>query len=259
MSKEILIIVPCFNEADRLRRNNFMPLLQRADLALLFVDDGSTDGTADYIAQEFAGFPDSVKLKRLDRNRGKAEAVRVGFNEALAARYRYIGYMDADMSVPAREMVRLAEIIQAEQLKMVMGSRVALLGSQIIRKPLRHYLGRIFATAASLGLALTIYDTQCGAKIIERCAAIEDAASFPFGSTWAFDVELIGRLLTPVTAGVEPVGPQQMKEIPIAGWRDVPGSKLSVFSMLRAGLELLSISLALRTRKRRRCEGLSNN
>jgi dolichyl-phosphate beta-glucosyltransferase len=257
MSKDILIIVPCFNEADRLRRNNFMPLLQRADLALLFVDDGSTDGTADFIAREFGDFPDSVKLKRLERNRGKAEAVRAGFNEALAERYRYIGYTDADMAVPAREMVRLWEIIQAEQLKMVMGSRVALLGAQIIRNPLRHYVGRIFATGASLGLALTIYDTQCGAKIIERCPALEDAAGFPFGSTWAFDVELIGRLLAPVTAGVEPVGPKQMKEIPIAGWTDIPGSKLSVCSMLRAGLELLSISLALRTRKRRRCKGLS--
>jgi dolichyl-phosphate beta-glucosyltransferase len=259
MSKEILIIVPCFNEAHRLRRNNFMPLLQRADLDLLFVDDGSTDGTADFIAQEFADFPDSVKLERLARNRGKAEAVRAGFSEALAEGYHYIGYMDADMAVPACEMVRLWETIQDGQLKMVMGSRVALLGAQIIRNPLRHYVGRIFATVASLGLALTVYDTQCGAKIIKRCPALEDAAGFPFGSTWAFDVELIGRLLTPVTAGVEPVGPEQMKEIPIAGWTDVPGSKLSVFSMLRAGLEVLSISLALRKRRRRRCEGLSGN
>ncbi|MCX5900562.1 MAG: hypothetical protein NTX06_07495, partial [Proteobacteria bacterium] len=108
-------------------------------------------------------------------------------------------------------------------------------------------------------LALTIYDTQCGAKIIECCPALEDAAGFPFSSKWAFDVELIGRLLAPVTAGVEPVGPEQMKEIPIAGWTDVPSSKLSIFSMLRAGLELLSISLALRTRKRRRCKRLSGN
>ena len=249
MSKEILIVVPCFNEAARLRRDNFMPLLERSDLVLLFVDDGSTDGTGDFILKEFTDFPDSVKLQRLDRNRGKAEAVRLGLREGIAGQYRYLGYTDADMSVAAGEMVRLMQIIRTEKLKMVLGSRVALLGEKIARTPLRHYAGRIFATVASLGLALTVYDTQCGAKIIERCPALEDAVGFPFVSNWAFDVELIGRLLVPVTPGVKPVCPDHMKEIPIAGWRDVPGSKLGVFSMLLAGLELLRISLALRKRR----------
>jgi dolichyl-phosphate beta-glucosyltransferase len=257
MSKDILIIVPCFNETGRLRRENFMPLLEQPDLVLLFVDDGSTDGTGDFIAHEFAGFPDSAQLYRLGSNRGKAEAVRAGFNQALAGEYRYIGYTDADMSVPAEEMIRLAQIIRAEKLKMVFGSRVAVLGAEIERKPLRHYAGRIFATAASLGLDLVVYDTQCGAKVLERCPALADAARFPFVNRWAFDVELIGRLLTPVTPGVEPVGVRQMKEIPIAVWRDVPGSKLGVFSMLLAGMELLSISLDLRKRRRRQAVSLA--
>lgn len=259
MAKEILIIIPCFNEAGRLRRENFLPLLHRADLELLFVDDGSTDGTSDFIAKEFADDRDSVGLHILGSNRGKAEAVRAGLHAGIAEGRRYLGYMDADMSVPAQEILRLMQIIQTEKLKMVFGSRVAVLGAEIVRNPLRHYAGRVFATAASLSLDLVVYDTQCGAKIIERCPALEDAAGYPFVNRWAFDVELIGRLLTPVTPGVEPVSVRQMKEVPIAGWRDVPGSKIGVFSMLLAGLELLRISLDLRRRKRRQAEDISGH
>ncbi len=42
----VTVIVPCYNEADRLELDRFEELLQRADVSLLFVDDGSSDATA---------------------------------------------------------------------------------------------------------------------------------------------------------------------------------------------------------------------
>jgi glycosyltransferase involved in cell wall biosynthesis len=252
VSQDVQIVIPCFNEEHRLDEAAFAPLFDSPDVALLFVDDGSTDGTSRVVEKMLAEPNRPAALYRLGRNSGKAEAVRAGLLEGLERGFRYVGYADADMSTPAGEIVRLVRLVKDEDLKLAMGARVLMMGTRIDRRTARHFAGRVFATVASLGLGVPVYDTQCGAKVIASCPALREALADPFGNRWAFDVELIGRLLYPEDPAIEPIAPSEIKELPLETWEDVAGSKLKPDAMVVAGLELLRVAWEVRRRKRGR-------
>jgi hypothetical protein len=123
---------------------------------------------------------------------------------------------------------------------------VQLLGRSIERNYTRHYVGRVFATCASLSLGLPVYDTQCGAKLFRRTDALAAALATPFTSRWAFDVELLARLVRP-QRGVAPIDISRIREEPLLTWTDIPGSKLRPWAALRGGFDLLR--LAVKTRR----------
>lgn len=243
------LIVPCYNEADRLDDTAFLSLISHpADLNLLFVDDGSTDTTLDRLHRIRAQAPAGTGVFRLDRNQGKAEAVRLGLLHALAEGADVVGYADADLATPPDEIVRLYDILRDSGAAVVIGSRIVLLGRKVERSPARHCLGRLFSIAGSLALRQRLYDTQCGAKFFRRTPALEIALREPFASRWAFDVELLGRLLI-APPGTEPVAAADLREEPLLTWRDVPGSKLRARQMIRALYDLARIGQDLRRRR----------
>ena len=71
----------------------------------------------------------------------------------------------------------------------------------------------------------------------------------PFTSRWAFDVELLGRLLVGEN-GAPQLGESVFVEVPLHRWRDVKGSSLSPGHMLKAGLDLLRIAWQIQRRRR---------
>jgi glycosyltransferase involved in cell wall biosynthesis len=220
-----VVVIPCFNEARRLDLRA-LDALRDAGSTPLVVDDGSTDDTVARVVAAGHGVLPAPHL-------GKAEAVRAGLVAAIADGADVVGYLDADFSTPAAEWLRLRdELLHDQTLVFVMGSRIAHLGATIERRPARHYLGRIFATAASLTLSLPVYDTQCGAKVMRVNANLQAALMTPFQSTWAFDVELLQRLLG---AGV---AHSAIREVPLKTWRDVDGGHLNPLAMARAVVEL---------------------
>lgn len=241
------VVVPCFNEEERLDQDAILGLVDDGELRLVLVDDGSTDGTAGILASLAERSP-SVSVLTLPRNAGKAEAVRQGLLRAIDNGATLVAYYDADLSTPPDELRRLVAILgESPELDVVMASRVRLLGRDIERRPMRHYLGRVFATFASLSLALPVYDTQCGAKALRVTDALRSALRSRFRSHWVFDVELIGRLLYP-SEGVSATAPVGIVEIPLRRWHDVAGSKLRATDGFRAALELATIALAIRRR-----------
>jgi dolichyl-phosphate beta-glucosyltransferase len=248
---DVTVVVPCFNEGRRLRADGFRDLFRAHRFRVLFVDDGSTDDTLAVLDSICAGHTSRAGVLRLPRNVGKAEAVRRGLLAALDQGSSIVGFLDADLATPASEMVRLCETLSQAGAEVALGARVALLGSRVERSALRHYLGRVFATAASMILKLKVYDTQCGAKAFRATPLLSAVLGSPLHARWAFDVELIGRLLAGA-GGVPGLPVSAFLEMPLRTWTDVAGSKLrpSHFPML--GVELLRIFFALRRFRRHR-------
>ena len=81
---QCIVVIPCFNEAQRLDERAFLERVTRHDEDFLFVNDGSSDATGPLLDDLCAANPASLSVLHLSENRGKAEAVRRGILQALS-------------------------------------------------------------------------------------------------------------------------------------------------------------------------------
>jgi dolichyl-phosphate beta-glucosyltransferase len=235
-SRGVVVVVPCYNEARRLDSEAFAGFARAHEhIRFLFVDDGSADQTTSVLRALVDRDPARMQLLALERNQGKSEAVRQGLLAALQARPQFVGYWDADLATPLDVIRDMLAIFVEPRIELVMGARVALLGRDIRRHPLRHYAGRMFAAAASMTINLPVYDTQCGAKLLRVTSRTAHMLATPFNSRWIFDVELLARHF--LHGGKA----EALYEWPLLSWTDVGDSRLRRSDFVRAMGELLRI------------------
>lgn len=246
----MFLTIPCFNEEARLDESQVARLLQDPRIDVIFVNDGSRDRTGERLEALRVKHPGRVRVHALAENAGKAEAVRTGMNLSLAQGASIVGYLDADFATPPEEVPYLLDALEKGEAKAVLGSRVVRLGAELERNAARRVLGRAFAATASSVLDIQIYDSQCGAKLFRDTKALRVALTYPFSSRWAFDVELLGRLTTG-SAQAAPLTAHDLLEVPLRRWHEVPGSKLGVQGMTRAGVDLLALGQRIKRLGRR--------
>lgn len=117
-----LVVLPTYQEAD-----DIVTVLSRVraaapDAAVLVVDDGSPDGTAD-LAEAAAAELGSIGVLRRPGKSGLGSAYRDGFREGLARGASVLVEMDADLSHDPAELPRLIGPVQAGEADLVVGSR----------------------------------------------------------------------------------------------------------------------------------------
>ncbi len=231
---KVTIIIPFYNEEARIKLENFHQIFSGFSYYnFLLVDDGSSDKTIE-ILEEFKSKFFTIEVLKLAKNVGKAEAIRTAV--LTISESDIICYFDADLATPFSELDKLIQFsIQNPNCKMVMGARIKLIGNGVKRSLKRHYFGRIFATIVSqFVLKVAVYDTQCGAKVIDFETA-KQIFEKPFISKWLFDVELLKRLQK--IHNLKDV----VKEIPLEKWEEIGNSKIKVLDFLRIPFELFQI------------------
>ena len=228
--KTLSVVVPCRNEARRLDQAAFVEAVEKWPwISFCFVDDGSTDTTAEILAH-LVNLNPAFHAIYLPSNMGKAEAVRAGMKHVCGNTHAdFIGFWDADLAAPLCEVPRFMDIFEkSPTTKAVIGSRWPHLGADIRRTAGRDLAGGIAKFVIRRVLDAQVWDTQCGAKIFARDVA-DAIFRERFRLKWLFDVELLMRLGKRINA--------EVRECPLESWFDVPGSNV--------GLDALGELLAL--------------
>ena len=118
---ELTIIMPVYNERETLREAiaDILDTEYPVDgYELLVVDDGSTDGSRELLAE--GDWPDHVRVISHGANIGKGAAVQTGLREA---RGTWTVTMDADLEYSAQDIPKLVEPLLAGNVDATMGVR----------------------------------------------------------------------------------------------------------------------------------------
>jgi dolichyl-phosphate beta-glucosyltransferase len=238
-----IIVVPCYNEAARLKPEAFEAFVgMHRDVNFLLVNDGSRDKTLEVLERLHERNPAGFSFLHLGRNCGKAEAVRQGVLRALEQAPDFVGYWDADLATPLEEIPRFKAVLDRHaDVELVLGARLPLLGHRVERRPLRKLLGRCFATVAGTLLRLPIHDTQCGAKLFRVTPTVDSIFGEPFAARWVFDVEILARWRRMLAASSKESLDDVLFELPLECWTEMAGSKVRPHHFLTAFVELTGI------------------
>jgi glycosyltransferase involved in cell wall biosynthesis len=158
-SADTLVFIPAWNEEKNLPAVIDEVAEGLPGVDLLVVDDGSTDDTAR------VGRERGAAVESFEENRGLPFGVAAGYAYAAEHGYAYCGRVDADGQHPVAELARLLDRVRSSACDVAVGSRFVsgdgyepgryqpsparVVGTSLLRRGMRHVLGRPFADATS--------------------------------------------------------------------------------------------------------------
>jgi len=158
---KITVVIPVFNEAASIAEILLRVQAEHLDKEIVLVDDGSTDGTREFLEELAEGAESGLGTKALpggkgnlridnlriflqEKNRGKGAALRRGFQEA---RGDIVIIQDADLEYDPADYPKLIAPIESGRAEVVYGSRF--LGGPHRVLLFWHYVGNKFLTTLS--------------------------------------------------------------------------------------------------------------
>ncbi len=157
-------VVPVFNEIESLPAFHAELVEALAGLEvsseIVYVDDGSTDGSTKELEKLHLGDPDRVSVVVLRRNFGKSAALAAGFD---VARGDLLVTLDADGQDVPSQLPLLLEAMESEDLDLVGGWR-----ARRIDRVVKRWTSRMYNAATRTLTGLDLHDFNTGFKLMRR-------------------------------------------------------------------------------------------
>ncbi|MFJ1426848.1 glycosyltransferase family 2 protein [Capnocytophaga canimorsus] len=157
---QISVIIPLLNERESLNElHRWIAEVMRKNAfsyEIIFIDDGSTDGSWNEI-KRIAGEDNQVKGIRFLKNYGKSQALNIGFKKAKG---EVVITMDADLQDNPEEISELYKMITQQQNDLVSGWKKKRYDSVISK----NIPSKLFNWAARKTSGLPLHDFNCGLK-----------------------------------------------------------------------------------------------
>jgi glycosyltransferase involved in cell wall biosynthesis len=184
------IIIPVYNEIKtveaNLKRVESVELPAGMIKEIIIIDDGSTDGTREYLST--LGSPYTIYFH--EKNRGKGAAVRKGFLEATGD---YVVIQDADLEYDPNEYNDLLKPLMSEKADVVYGSRF-MSGRPHAVLRFWHYIGNKILTALSNAFSnLYLTDMETCYKMFTR-RVVKDLGLNLVSNRFTIEPEITARI-----------------------------------------------------------------
>lgn len=158
---QLSIVIPLFNESDSLNElvDWITDVMQRNTISyeLLFIDDGSTDGSWLTLTRLCASNP-QIRALRFTKNFGKSQALHAGFKLAQG---KIVATMDADLQDSPEELPEMIQLLESEQLDLISGWKRKRYDNLLTK----NLPSRLFNWAARKSSNIQLHDFNCGLKV----------------------------------------------------------------------------------------------
>ncbi len=164
------IIIPVFNEQKFIEKlfNQLKSYFNDKNVEIIFVDDGSTDGSTEILKnlKETKDYKFLFKLLKLDINSGKGKAIQTGIKNAEG---EYIILQDADLELDTKDAKEMYDmIVNDSDIKCIFGSRNM---SGKLKKNnyfFNSLIGKLNSLIFNIFFAQSLSDVHCGLKILHK-------------------------------------------------------------------------------------------
>ena len=188
MPERALVIIPTYNERSNISRLVDAVLAQDSSLDMLFVDDGSPDGTGE-LADTITEGNSRVNVLHRSGKLGLGTAYIEGFRWALARDYAYVFEMDADFSHDPERLPKFLEKIRDADL--VIGSRYQGGNVNVVNWPMsRLFLSYAANIYARFVTRLPVFDATAGFKCFHRKVLESIDLNAVRSNGYAFQIEM---------------------------------------------------------------------
>ena len=170
---KLSIIIPVYNEINCLEKftNNLMDSFNNQNAEYIFINDGSTDGSAEWLInyknKYLSKYPNNnFILINLKENTGKGFALRKGLESAAGD---YILFQDSDLELDPKDSLEMFDIIKEySEMKVLFGSRFISGKLRSNKNFLNELIVKFNTIIFNILYRQSISDLHCGTKIISK-------------------------------------------------------------------------------------------